>query len=162
LGPDASFRRDVLRHEEARGLYACFSCGACTAGCPISEVFPEFSPRKLAKRVKLGLKRDVLEDPYIWRCTTCRGCEQHCPQNVRLYDILNVLKNMAAEAGFAPPAWVEQTRWVMRTGLVYPRDAALAKKRRARSLPALMSRGEQAERLIARTGADKIKAREEP
>jgi heterodisulfide reductase subunit C len=161
-GLDTSFRRDVFRHEEAQGFYACFSCGACTAGCPISEIFPEFSPKKLAKMVKLGMKRDVLGNPHIWCCTTCRSCEQHCPQNVRLYNILNVLKNMAAEAGYAPPAWVKQTRQVMQTGLVFPQDAALTRKRQARSLPAIESRGGQAERLIASTGADKIRAREDP
>ena len=155
---DPQFRRDVLRHKEARGLNACFSCGACTAGCPISEVFPGFSPRKLAKMVKLGMKQEVLASPLIWCCTTCHSCEQHCPQNVNFFDILNVLKNMAAEAGYAPAPWVEQTRQVMQTGLVFPTDDALAQKRKARSLPALKSDGAKAKSLIASTGADKIQA----
>jgi heterodisulfide reductase subunit C len=158
---DAGFREDVLRHEEARGLLACFSCGTCAAGCPIGEAFTEYSPRKLAKMVKLGMRRDVLESPYIWCCTTCLSCEQHCPQNVRLFGILNVLKNMASEAGYAPAPWVEQTRQVMRTGLAFPTDAALAKKRRTRRLPAIENRGGRAERLITSTGADRIQARDD-
>ena len=155
---DPQFTLDVLRDKDARGLNACFSCGACTAGCPISEVFPDYSPRKLAKMVKLGMRREVLASPLIWCCTTCHSCEQHCPQNVGFFNILNVLKNMAAEAGYAPPAWVEQTRQVMRTGLAFPADDALARKRAARSLPAIKSDGAGAKRLIASTGADKIQA----
>lgn len=157
--PDPKFRQEVLSHEEARGLNACFSCGTCTAGCPISAAFPEYSPRKLAKMVKLGMREEVLGSPLIWYCTTCSSCEQHCPQNVRFFSILNVLKNMAAEAGHAPSPWIEQTRQVMRTGLVFPADDALARKRKARSLPAIESDGAKAGRLIASTGADKIRAR---
>jgi heterodisulfide reductase subunit C len=155
---DPQFRRDVLRHGEARELSACFSCGACTAGCPISEVFPDYSPKKLAKMVKLGMKQEVLASPLIWCCTTCHSCEQHCPQNVNFFNILNVLKNMAAEAGYAPSPWVEQTRQVMRTGLVFPTDEALAQRREARSLPAIKSNGAKAKRLIVSTRADKIQA----
>ena len=158
---DTGFRRDVLRHEEAKGLSACFSCGTCTAGCPISEVFPEYSPKKLAKMVKLGMKREVLGNPLIWCCTTCRSCEQHCPQNVRFFSILNVLKNMASEAGYAPSPWVEQTQQVMRTGLAFPTDAALTQKRQAKSLPPIKSHGARAKRLIASTGADRIQARDD-
>ena len=155
---DPQFRLDVLKHKDAQGLNACFSCGTCTAGCPVSEVFPEYSPKKLAKMVKLGMKQEVLASSWIWCCTTCHNCEQHCPQNVQFFSILNVLKNMAAEAGYAPSPWVEQTRQVMRTGLVFPTDEALARKREARSLPAIKSDGAKAKKLIESTGADKIPA----
>jgi heterodisulfide reductase subunit C len=154
---DLKFRWDVIRHKEASGLNACFSCGTCTAGCPVSEVFPEYSPKKLAKMVKLGMKKDVLSSPYIWYCVTCHNCEQHCPQNVKFFDVLNVLKNMAAKQGYAPSPWVEQTQQIMKTGLIFPTDEALAEKRKSFSLPGLKSDGEKAKRLIKLAGLDKIK-----
>jgi len=158
---DLKFRSEVMGHKEASGLNACFSCGTCTAGCPISEVFPEYSPKKLAKMVKLGMKQDVLSSPFIWYCTTCLDCEQRCPQNVKFFNILNVLKNMAAKKGYAPFPWVEQTRQIMLTGMIFPTDEELAKKREALSLPAIKRDGAKAKRLIALTGADKIKAQGE-
>ncbi len=156
---DLKFRWDVIRHKEASGLNACFSCGTCTAGCPVSEAFSEYSPKKLAKMVKLGMKKDVLSSPYIWYCVTCRNCEQHCPQNVKFFDVLNVLKNMAAKHGYAPSPWVEQAQQMMKTGLIFPTDEALAEKRKSFSLPALKSDGKKAKRLIKLAGLDKIKAK---
>jgi len=156
---DVKFRSEVISHKEAGGLNACFSCGTCTAGCSISEVFPEYSPKKVAKMVKLGMKQEVLSSPFIWYCTTCHNCEQHCPQNVKFFNILNVLKNMAAKEGYAPSPWVEQTRQMMETGLVFPVDESVVKKRRSLSLPAIRSEGKKAKRLIEITGLDKIQAK---
>jgi heterodisulfide reductase subunit C len=156
---DANFRAEVLRHKDACGLNACFSCGACTAGCPISKVFPEYSPKKLSKMVRLGMKEEVLSSRFIWYCTTCHNCEQHCPQNVKFFNILNVLKNMAAKEGHAPSPWVEQTQQIMQTGLIFPVDEALSKKRESFFLPALKTDGKKAKRIIELAGLDKIEAK---
>lgn len=156
---DPNFRAEVMEHEDAQGLNACFACGTCTAGCPVHEIFTEYNPRKLAKMVKLGMKKDVLSNPHIWYCVTCHNCEQHCPQNVKFFDVLNVLKNMAAKHGYAPSPWVEQAQQMMKTGLIFPTDEALAEKRKSFSLPALKSDGKKAKRLIELAGLDKIKAK---
>ena len=155
---DPGFKFEVLKHEETQGLNACFACGTCTAGCPVHEIFPEYSPRKLAKMVKLGMKKEVLSNPYIWYCVTCHNCEQRCPQNVKFFNILNVLKNMAAKKGYAPASWVEQTRQIMKTGTIFPKNEEWDKKREASFLPALKKNGTKAKKLIKLTGIDKIKA----
>jgi heterodisulfide reductase subunit C len=158
---DANFRSEVLRHKDACGLNACFACGTCTAGCPISEVFPEYSPKKLAKMVKLGMRKEVLSSPYIWYCVTCHNCEQRCPQNVNFFNVLNVLKNMAAKKGYAPSPWVEQTQQIRQTGLIFPLDEALVKKRESFFLPALRSDNKKAKKLIELAGLDKIEAKKQ-
>ena len=156
---DQNFKSEVLKHKDAQGLNACFACGTCTAGCPIHEIFPEYDPRKLAKMVKLGMRKEVLSSPYIWYCVTCHNCEQRCPQNVKFFNILNVLKNMAAKEGYAPSPWVEQTQQIMQTGMIFPLDEALMKKRKSFSLPALRDDGKKAKKLIESAGLDKIKAK---
>jgi heterodisulfide reductase subunit C len=158
---DPDFRAEVMKHEDAQGLNACFACGTCAAGCPVHEIFAEYNPQKLAKMVKLGMKKEVLSSPYIWYCVTCHNCEQRCPQNVKFFNVLNVLKNMAAEVGYAPHPWVEQTQQVKKTGLVFPLDKALAEKRESLSLPVLKSEGAQAKRLLELVGLDKIKSRKQ-
>ncbi len=145
---DPDFPREVMSHEEARGLNHCYACASCTAGCPVHEVFPEFDPRKLALMVKLGLRTAVLSSPHLWACTACHSCEEHCPQNVQLYHILNVLKNMAAREGHTPYPWIIQTRNLARTGVIYRTDESLREKRRARSLPELACEGEKARAVI--------------
>jgi hypothetical protein len=66
---------------------------------------------------------------------------------------------MAAKEGYAPSPWVEQTRQMMQTGLVFPVDESVVKKRRSLSLPAIRSEGKKAKRLIEITGLDKIQAK---
>jgi len=156
---DPGFKSDVLTHPDAQGLNACFSCGTCSAGCPIHEVFPDYSPKKLAKMVRLGMRKEVLSSPYIWYCATCRNCVERCPQNVKFFDILNVLKNMAAKEGYAPAVWVEQTKQVMETGVVFATEDSWIKKREELSLCSLKGREEKIRKIIKETGIDKIKPR---
>jgi heterodisulfide reductase subunit C len=156
---DPGFKSDVVAHTDARGLNACFSCGSCSAGCPIHEVFPEYNPKKLAKMVKLGMRKEVLSSPYIWYCATCRNCVEHCPQNVKFFDILNVLKNMAAKEDYSPAAWVDQTKKVMETGIVLATEDSWVKKREELSLPVLRVNGKKVQKVIELTGIDKVKPR---
>ena len=156
---DPTFKSEVMAHPDMQGLNACFSCGTCTAGCPIHEVFPEYDPRKLAKMIKLGMRKQVLSSPYIWYCATCHNCEQRCPQNVKFFNVLNVLKNMAANEGYAPPAWVEQTKQVVKTGIVFAAEEDWIKERERLSLPSLNLDGEKAKKIIELTGINKIKPR---
>jgi len=159
-GLDPNFKAGVIAHEAARDITACFSCGTCTAACPVHEILPEFDPRKIARMVNLGMRGRVLSSPYIWYCTTCLECEQHCPQNVNFFNVLNVLKNMAAKEGYAPPSWVNQTRQVMQTGVVFATEEAWVKKREELSLPSLKGDGREAAKLIQSTGADEIRSKE--
>jgi len=154
---DRNFKLEVMKHPDASGLNACFSCGTCTAGCPIHEVFPEFDPRKLAKMVKLGMRKQVLSSPYIWYCATCHNCEQHCPQNVKFFNVLNVLKNMAAKEGYAPSCWIKQTEQVAKTGIVFPTEEKWVKKREELLLPSLKLEGKNTKKIIELSGVNKIK-----
>ncbi len=156
---DQNFKSLVLLYPDAQGLNACFSCGTCSAGCPIHEVFPEYNPKKLAKMVRLGMKKQVLSSPYIWYCATCHNCEQRCPQNVKFFNILNVLKNMAAKEGYAPAAWVEQTRQVIETGIVFPTEDNWVKKREGFLLPPLKEDHQKLKKIIKSTSIDKVKPR---
>lgn len=156
---DRNFRSEVMNHPDASGLNACFSCGTCTAGCPIHEVFPEYDPRKLAKMVKLGMRKQVLSSHCIWYCATCHNCEQRCPQNVKFFNVLNVLKNMAAKEGYAPLAWVEQTKQVIKTGIVFPSEESWVRKREKLFLPSLKEDHPKLKKIIELTGIDKVKPR---
>ena len=154
---DRNFRFEVAAsHRSAQDLNACFTCGTCSAGCPIHWVYPEYDPLRMLRMVHLGLKREVLGSEYIWYCATCHTCEQRCPQKVKFFDILNILKNLAAKEGYAPPAWKNQVRQLKQTGIVFPTEDAWVKKREALSLRPLKCSGERVARLLELAGLGRI------
>ncbi len=79
----------------------CFLCGTCTAGCPVSSVEGDYNPRRIMRKVLLGMRKEVLESSEIWHCSQCHVCVAHCPQDVRFADVLRVLRQMAVEEGYA-------------------------------------------------------------
>jgi len=105
---DAKFKADVAGRPGGENLGLCYACGTCTASCPVSEVDPEFNPRKIIRQVLLGLRREVLSSPVIWRCVQCYSCTAKCPQNVRFRDIVRVLREMAVAEGAVPAGTIEE------------------------------------------------------
>jgi heterodisulfide reductase subunit C len=97
---DARFKYDVASHPGGENIKLCFACGTCTAGCPVSAVDPEFNPRKIIRQVLLGMRKEVLSSPVIWRCVQCYSCTAKCPQNVQFRNVMKALRKMAVEEGY--------------------------------------------------------------
>lgn len=100
---DAGFKNRVAARLGGANIKACFACGSCTGGCPVSEVDPEFDPRKLIRMVVLGLKEELLSSPLIWYCQLCNTCSFVCPQDVRFSEAMGVLREMAVQEGYVTP-----------------------------------------------------------
>jgi len=84
----------------------CFSCQSCTTVCPVVANFdrPEeelgLLPHQLMCCLGLGLSEMAAGAKMIWDCLTCYQCQENCPQQVEVCDLLYDLKNMAvAEKG---------------------------------------------------------------
>lgn len=108
---DSKFKYDVAAHPGGENIKLCFACGTCTAGCPVSAVDPEYDPRKIIRQVLLGMRKEVLSEPIIWRCAQCYSCTAKCPQNVKFRNIIKALREMAVAEGYADadlPQQVEQ------------------------------------------------------
>jgi len=105
---DARFKYEVVRQPGGENLLLCYACGTCTAGCPVSQIDPEFNPRKIIRQILLGMRREVLSSPVIWRCAQCHACTAKCPQNVRFREIMRALWQLAVAHGFAPPHMLER------------------------------------------------------
>ncbi len=100
---DARFKFDLASRAGAEGLMHCYSCGTCTASCPVSEIDPTYAPSKLIRMVLWGMKEEVLSSNLIWMCAMCYNCSFNCPQDVRFADAMRVVREVAVEEGFAPP-----------------------------------------------------------
>jgi len=100
---DPRFKYDVAAHPGGENIKLCFSCGTCTAGCPVSAVDTEFDPRRTIRQVLFGMRKKVLSSPVIWRCVQCYSCSAKCPQNVKFRDVMRALREMAVAEGYVRP-----------------------------------------------------------
>ena len=98
---DSRFKYDVADYPGGENIRLCYACGTCTAGCPVAEIDTEFNPRKIIRQVLLGMRKEVISSPVIWRCVQCYSCTAKCPQNVKFRDIVKVLREMAVAEGLA-------------------------------------------------------------
>jgi len=60
----------------------CLDCGKCTGSCPVTRVDPTYSPRGTIERVLAGRPTELIHDPHLWACLTCRLCTTRCPSGV--------------------------------------------------------------------------------
>ena len=82
----------------------CFSCQSCTTVCPVVANYedPEqvlgLLPHQIMCSLGLGLSEMASGAGMIWDCLTCYKCQENCPQQVEVCDILYRLKNTAVAA----------------------------------------------------------------
>ncbi len=99
---DANFKYEVAARPGGEHITRCFACASCTLSCPVSEKTPAYSPRKFVHMILLGMKEEVLSSDLIWHCLNCYRCQVHCPQDVQFTRVMEVLRDLAVEQGYAP------------------------------------------------------------
>ena len=57
---------------------ACFSCGTCTAICPLSDNDATF-PRSMIRYAQVGMRTELLSSKELWTCYHCGLCSDSCP-----------------------------------------------------------------------------------
>ncbi|MGD8991580.1 MAG: 4Fe-4S dicluster domain-containing protein [Desulfobacterales bacterium] len=91
----------LLREIETAGPYqtsACFQCRKCTNGCPVTFAMDLF-PDEVIRLVILGHRKTVLRCDTIWVCAACETCTTRCPNNVKIAELMDCLKEMAVSEG---------------------------------------------------------------
>lgn len=109
---DHDFKDQVKSKPGGDRAENCFFCGTCTAGCPVSALDRQYNPRRIMKKIMLGLKKEVLTSPEIWQCSQCHICVAHCPQDARFADVIRVLREMAVEEGYASKELMDEVEKV--------------------------------------------------
>jgi len=107
---DPKFKYEVAEQPGGENIKVCFSCGLCTAGCPVSEIDENYNPRKIIHMVLLGMKQQVLSSDFIWLCSLCYTCYAHCPQNVKFTDVMRALRTMAVSEGYVHPSFPDRIK----------------------------------------------------
>lgn len=88
--------------DNAESYWDCVQCTTCTSVCPVVAVSEDPSrdldllPQQIMNLLRMGLKNETLGARMVWSCTTCYKCQEHCPQNIRVADVLYELRNTVA------------------------------------------------------------------
>jgi heterodisulfide reductase subunit C len=102
-----------VRKLGAFDVTACYSCGNCTATCPLSEGRQSF-PRKMIRYALLGLEDKIAASPELWLCHYCGECSDTCPREADPGALMAALRRYA----------IGRTSLGRIAGLLYHRTAA--------------------------------------
>ena len=130
---------EVEQEPGCEAISLCYACGTCTAGCPVRAVSSRYNPRRIIRQVITGQRDAVIQNDFIWLCSSCYTCQERCPQGVKITDIMVGLRNIAAREGFGPPSHQKQKDLILKYGRLYEIDEFDNKKRRKVGLPAIQS-----------------------
>jgi len=98
--PDPGFREDVKR-ASGQDIERCFQCQKCACGCPVAQ-YADYTPNQVIRLVLLDMRDAALKSQAIWLCAGCEACGVRCPNGIRISEVMDTLKEMAAERGIAP------------------------------------------------------------
>jgi heterodisulfide reductase subunit C len=94
-------RGTVCLADNPDSFSACVQCTTCTNVCPVVAASDDpqrdldMTPQQVMNLLRLQLKEMALGCRMVWDCVTCYKCQEHCPQGVRVADILYELRNEA-------------------------------------------------------------------
>lgn len=82
------------RVEELSGenVFACYQCGMCTAGCPLTDQMDRL-PSQVIRDLQLD-DASLLDSNAMWVCASCLACEVRCPKGVDLAKLMEALRQL--------------------------------------------------------------------
>jgi len=82
--------------DKAEAFEKCVQCTICTNVCPVVEYNSnqnDMTPQQVMNLLRLGKKHLATGTRMVWSCLTCYSCQEHCPQQIRVTDIILELRN---------------------------------------------------------------------
>ncbi|MEA1964132.1 MAG: 4Fe-4S dicluster domain-containing protein [Candidatus Aerophobetes bacterium] len=153
---DSNFKYEIQKEPGGENITRCLACGTCTASCPVREVNEKYNPRKIIRMALLGMKERVLSSDFIWLCSSCYTCYERCPQDVRITELMNAMKNIAVKEGHIHPSFTAQLDALNSHGRLYEIGEFDNKKRVKQNLPQIEESAEDTKKLFKEEGVDKL------
>jgi quinone-modifying oxidoreductase, subunit QmoC len=91
---DPEFLTEIYGIPGGEKIKDCIQCGTCSGSCPVSWAMEE-TPRQIFAMIRAGMRDKVLNSLTIWTCASCYQCAERCPQEIKITDIMYILKRMA-------------------------------------------------------------------
>ena len=155
---DPDFADEIAQEPGGEHIRTCFQCGTCTAGCPIRAIDDRYNPRKIIRMALLGMKHRVLSSDFIWLCSSCYTCQERCPQDVRITDLMCAIRNVAVKHGYFPKGVTAQISQLRTYGRMYQIEDFDNKKRAREGLPPLRTECDEIGKLFEATGLARLVA----
>ena len=153
---DSGFKYEIAAQTGGEHILRCFQCGTCSGICPIFEIDESYDPQKIIKMALVGMKEEVLSSELIWLCSTCYGCYEHCPQDVKFTDLMCAIQNLATKYGYLAPALADKIKLLKEHARTLPMDNFDNKKRGKMELPEVTEHPDDTCKLIENTGIEAI------
>jgi len=125
---DKEFTQQI-KDAGAESLEYCFQCGTCTGSCPSGRRTP-YRVRQIVRKSLVGLKEEVISSDELWMCTTCYACQERCPREIKIVDVIKLARNEAAKAGYMGQAHKAVGSFVIKTGHGVPINEATMELRK--------------------------------
>jgi heterodisulfide reductase subunit C len=97
-GLDTGFGPEIASRPGGEDLMRCIQCGTCSGTCPVS-IYMDYTPRRIMAMTRAGVKDEVLASNTIWLCASCYSCTVDCPKQIKITDIMYLLKQEAIAQG---------------------------------------------------------------
>ena len=149
---DPDFKLLIAEESGGEHIKRCFSCGTCTAGCPVREVTDRYNPRKIIRMAILGMKKEVLSSQFIWLCSSCYTCSERCPQDVKIPEMMNAIKNIAVREGYIPPVMKVQLDLLSSFGRLLEITDFENDKRKELNLPLIQEKTGDIKKILEKLG----------
>ena len=97
--------KSQVEHATGVALSHCYQCGKCTAGCPLNEEM-DLMPNQLLRMLQLelpGYEEKILSSLSIWLCLACDTCYSRCPQEVKLSQVMDFLRQESLRLNMVNP-----------------------------------------------------------
>jgi heterodisulfide reductase subunit C len=157
---DPHFRDEIAAEPGGEHIQRCFSCSTCTAGCPVATVTDKYNPRRIIHMALLGMREEVLTSDFIWLCSVCYTCYERCPQDVRIPELMNTIRNIAVREGHIPRAFTMQMDNLREHGRLYEIDNYENERRAGYGLPPIQEEVDEVRAILlgVRSEADSEEA----
>ncbi|MDV0447329.1 hypothetical protein MsAg5_12130 [Methanosarcinaceae archaeon Ag5] len=127
---DKTFFNELKKDKGTEKVLLCFNCNGCSTGCPMKDIEPNFDIKRYMRMAGLGLKNRILNDEYLWYCTTCYKCQERCPEGVLNVDTLLRMRTMAVHEGIMLEPHKDVANFVVTTGHAVPINDSNKEKRK--------------------------------
>ncbi len=90
---DPHFLEEVYSTPGGEKIKDCIQCGTCSGSCPVAWAMEE-TPRQVFAMIRAGMKQRILNRITPWTCASCYQCANRCPQEIKVTDVMYMLKRM--------------------------------------------------------------------
>jgi len=146
------FRDEIAAEPGGEHIRRCFSCSTCTAGCPVAGVTDKYNPRRIVHMALLGMRDQVLASDFIWLCSVCYTCYERCPQDVRIPELMNAIRNIAVREGHVPRTFTRQIEELRAHGRLLEIGDYENERRARYGLPPVEEAAEEVRAILNRAG----------